>query len=94
MPPMSDQPSRLKDIDVVEVADGFVIYHPDRDRVHFVNHTAAVILELCDGTKTDAQIASLLQRAYELPEPPESEVAQCLTLLREEGLVTDAAIAE
>jgi PqqD family protein of HPr-rel-A system len=85
---MPDLPSRVDDIDLVEVADGFVVYHPARDRVHFFNHTAAVILELCDGTKNDAEIASLMQRCYELPELPQTEIAECLAQLREEGLVT------
>jgi hypothetical protein len=85
---MSERPSRADDIDIVEVSDGFVVYHPERDRVHFVNHTAAVVLELCDGTKSDAEIAGLVQRCYELPEPPEVEVADCLTQFRAEGLVS------
>jgi hypothetical protein len=85
---MPELPSRADDIDVVEVADGFVVYHPARDRVHFFNHTAAVVLELCDGTKSDAEIAGLVQRCYELPEPPQTEVAECVAQLRGEGLVT------
>ena len=84
---MSDLAARIDGIDVVEVDDGFVIYHPDRDRVHFFNHTAAVVLELCDGTKSDAEITQLVQKAWELPEPPEAEVTQCLAQLRDEGLV-------
>jgi PqqD family protein of HPr-rel-A system len=84
---MSQLPSRVDGIDVVEVADGFVVYHPERDRVHFFNHTAAVVLELCDGTKSDAEIIQFVQRAWDLPEPPKPEVDQCLTQLREEGLV-------
>jgi hypothetical protein len=92
IPPMSDRPSRIEEIDVVEVVDGFVIYHPARDRVHFVNHTAAVILELCDGAKTEAEIAALLQRLYELPEAPEAEVAECLVHFRHEGLVSGNGI--
>ena len=85
---MPDLPSRVDDIDVVEVTDGFVVYNPSRDRVHFINHTAAVVLELCDGTKTDTEIADLVQRCYELPDPPALEVAGCVAQLREEGLVT------
>jgi hypothetical protein len=85
---MSERPSRVDDIDIVEVSDGFVVYHPERDRVHFVNHTAAVVLELCDGTKSDTEIADLVQRCYELPEPPEAEVAGCLAQFRAEGLVS------
>jgi hypothetical protein len=85
---MLDHPSRVDDIDVVEVADGFVVYDPARDRVHFFNHTAAIVLQLCDGTKSDDDIATLVQRCYELPAPPQTEIAVCLGQLREEGLVT------
>jgi hypothetical protein len=84
---MSNQPSRVSDIDVFEAGDGFVAYQPTRDRVHFLNHTAAIVLEFCDGTKSDAEIARLLQHCYELPEPPEAETTLCLDQLREEGLV-------
>ena len=73
---------------MVEVADGFVVYHAARDRVHFFNHTAAIVLELCDGTKTDEEIAALVQRCYELPTRPEAEIAECVGQLRDEGLVT------
>jgi hypothetical protein len=84
---MTELPSQATDIDVVEVADGFIVYHPDRDRVHFLNHTAAVVLTLCDGTKKDAEIATLVQHCYELPQPPETEVADCLAQFRGEGLI-------
>jgi hypothetical protein len=85
---MGDRPSRVDDIDVVEVADGFVVYHAARDRVHFFNHTAAIVLELCDGTKSDEEIATMVQRCYELPDSPQTEIAECVGQLREEGLVT------
>jgi PqqD family protein of HPr-rel-A system len=84
---MSDAPSKVNGIDMFEAGDGYVVYDPGRDRVHFLNHTAAIVLEICDGTRSDAEIASLLQRCYELPEPPEDETAQCLDQLRGEGLV-------
>jgi hypothetical protein len=79
--------ARIEDLDVVETGDGYVVYHPDRDRVHFVNPTAAVVLELCDGTKSDAEICRLVQLAWDLPEPPEAEVAECMAQFRAEGLV-------
>jgi hypothetical protein len=85
---MRDHPSRVDHIDVVEVADGYVVYHAERDRVHFFNHTAAIVLELCDGTMSDDEIATLVQRCYELPVPPQAEIAECVGQLREEGLVT------
>jgi hypothetical protein len=84
---MREHPTRVEDIDLSEVADGFVVYHPERDRVHFFNHTAAIVLELCDGTKSDTDIVELVQQFYDLPAPPTEEVGECLAQLREEGLV-------
>jgi hypothetical protein len=87
IPRVSELPSQADDIDMVEVADGFIVYHPERDRVHFLNHTAAIVLTLCDGKKKDTEITALVQRCYELPRAPETEVSQCLEQFRKEGLV-------
>jgi hypothetical protein len=75
------------DIEVSESEDGYVVYDRRRDRVHYLNHTAAVVLELCTGENEASGIAALLCRAYDLPEPPASEIEGCLELLRQEGLV-------
>jgi PqqD family protein of HPr-rel-A system len=80
-------PIGASDIDVSEVAGGFVVYHPARDRVHFLNHTAALVLALCTGDTEAAEITRLLQVAYELPEPPENEIGVFLEQLRQEGLI-------
>jgi hypothetical protein len=85
---MSGMPSMTSELELTDVEDGFVAYDPERDRVHFFNHTAAVVFELCDGTKSEKDIAVLLQRAYELPDPPEAEVVECLAQLRSEGLIS------
>lgn len=84
---MNDMPARAQGVDVHQVVDGYVVYDEDRDRVHYLNHTAAVVLELCTGSNTREQIVGLLGRAYELPEPPAAEVARCLAQLDEEGLI-------
>jgi len=84
---MSEHPARVDGIDIVEVTDGFVVYHPDRDRVHFFNPTAAVVLELCDGTRSEEEIVDEVRRAWDLAEAPEDEVAKCLAQLRQEALV-------
>jgi len=85
---VSELPSQADDLELVEVADGFIVYDEGRDRVHFLNHTAAIVLTLCDGKKRDSEIAGLVQRCYELPQPPQSEVAECLEQFRAEGLVS------
>jgi hypothetical protein len=84
---MSDRPARADGLDVVPTADGYVVYDAARDRVHYLNHTAALVLELATGERTEAEIVHLLQVTYDLPHPPEAEVRDCLEQLREERLV-------
>jgi hypothetical protein len=85
---MIERPVRAGDLEINEAADGYVVYHRARDRVHYLNHTAALVLELCTGGNRPADIVRLLQRAYELPEPPRQEIHDCLNQLREEGLIS------
>jgi hypothetical protein len=82
-----ERPVAVEGIEVVPTADGYVVYHEQRDRVHYLNHTAVLVLELCTGENSVEEIVQALQLAYELPEPPEAETAECLTRLRAEGLV-------
>jgi hypothetical protein len=84
---VSDRPTRADGIEVNPVPEGYVVYDPGRDRVHQLNHTAALILELCNGENTTEEIVRVLQIAYELEESPEAEALACLDQLREEGLV-------
>ncbi len=84
---MTANPTKAEDLEVNEVADGYVVYHPARDRVHYLNHTAALVLEFCTGQNEPAEIVHMLQTAYDLPEPPEEETRECLGQLEDEGLI-------
>ena len=86
--PVSDRPKRVDGLNINEVADGYVIHDQKNDRVQYLNHTAALVLEYCNGETAASKIAELLQLAYELSEPPIEEVTDCLTKLRSEGLIT------
>ncbi len=83
----AERPTARPDLELEEAADGYVVFDEDADRVHYLNHTAALVLELCNGSNSTDVIVGLLQRAYELPEPPERETLDCLDQLRDQGLV-------
>jgi hypothetical protein len=71
----------------IHIVDGqCVVYDTGADRVHYLNPTAALVLELCDGSRSAQQIAALVQEAYALPEAPIGEVNGCLRSLREMGI--------
>lgn len=81
-------PTVAPGLDVNEVTDGYVVHQPDRDRVHYLNHTAAIVLELCTGRTAACSMPELLRESYGLDAPPEEEVVQCLDTLRKEGLIS------
>jgi len=84
---VTNRPTRVDGIEINPVPEGYVVYDPERDRVHELNHTAALVLELCNGENTADDIARLLRAAYDLHELPEDEARACIAQLREEGLV-------
>jgi hypothetical protein len=77
-----------EDIDITEIDDGFVAYDESRDRVHHLNHSAAMIFALADGTRSEAEIAELLGEHFKLDAPPVEEVRTVLQQFADEGLAT------
>lgn len=80
-------PRRADDLEINPVPDGYIVYQASRDRVHYLNHTAVLVLELCTGRVRAAEIPDLVKDAYDLAEAPVDEVAGCLDTLSAEGLV-------
>jgi len=74
-------------LDQNEVPDGYVIYDEARDKVHFLNPTAAAVLELCDGETDVDMIADALRNAFDLSAPPVKEVSECVAALVEQHLI-------
>jgi hypothetical protein len=80
-------PSRADGVDVHEVEDGLVVYQAATDRVHYLNPSASIIFEFCNGERTGDQIAELVRAAWGLRAPPHNEVTECLERFRAEGVV-------
>ena len=84
---MSVYPERTEVLDINETPDGFVVYHPKTDRVHFLNHTAAAILELCNGQHSVDEIAEILAKGFGLEDIPMEEITSTLENFRKEELL-------
>jgi hypothetical protein len=80
-------PVRAADLEISEVTDGYVVSRPDEPRIHYLNPTAALILEACDGQTAAAQLAELVAAAFGLAQPPLEDVHRCLAALEHEGLL-------
>lgn len=82
----AERPARVDGLEAHEVDDGLVVYQAATDRVHYLNATAAVVFELCNGEHTAEDVERLVAEAWQLDEPPD-EVQTCLAQLRDEGVV-------
>lgn len=83
----SHSPRTVEGLDMTEVDDGMIIYDERSDRVHYLNSTAAVVLQLCDGQRTLPDIAAICAQLFELEVQPLDEIQDCLLHLEREGLV-------
>jgi predicted TPR repeat methyltransferase len=68
------------------VEGGYVAYDPVADRLHQLNPVAALLTELCDGSRSVEEVA-LLAEPF-LPEGEKGAVAQWVTQATEAGLLT------
>ena len=70
--------------------DGYLVNKAGSDQVHFLNHTAMLVVLLCDGAATADQIAAKLQTIHDLPAPPLADVEDILVQLVEQGVIQPA----
>ena len=61
------QPERRSDLIFREIEGEFVVYSPSGDRSALLNPTAAMVLELCDGSRTPGEIAAKISESFSVP---------------------------
>ncbi len=81
------KPQLVDGLDLCEVVDGYVVYEAGTDRVHYLNNTAALVLELCTGGNSREDITTAMRSAFNLPEAPATEVNDILGRFTSEGLI-------
>ncbi len=85
------RPLGRDDLVTREVDGEFFLYDPVTDRVVLINHSAAVIFGLCDGTRTEDEIAAEVQRLYgSEAEQLDNEARATLAEFTANGLIAPA----
>ena len=85
--PAGEFAKKIEGLEVQVIGDRVVVYEMVSNRLHYLNPTAALILELCDGNRSAEELARLLQEAYCLEQAPVDEVVNGLATLRKSGIV-------
>jgi hypothetical protein len=94
--PELDRPRALGELELLEVDQGLRVRRHDSTREHQLNNTAAVVLELSDGSRSIVEVAHTVAELFGLPDDPLAEVSECVERLRRVGLVAgpEAVAAE
>jgi hypothetical protein len=80
-------PHRRPDLIFRKIDDDICVYDPIHDRVLLLNATSALILDLCDGTRTWEQIEGAVAAAFPVdPERISHDVATLRDQFRRAGL--------
>jgi PqqD family protein of HPr-rel-A system len=74
-------------LQINRLKDGCVVYQPEQDRVHFLNQTAAMVLELCDGHHDDQDIEAQVAEHLGLHAPDRKVSGGILQRFLAEGLI-------
>jgi hypothetical protein len=76
------------DVVVEEIDDDVCLYRPDTDEVLVLNHTAADVWRLADGSLSTDELVATLARAYAVaPDQVHHDVEAVLENLRERGFL-------
>jgi len=88
MPELADALlTRTEGLDINVMHDGVVVYQREHKKIHYLNHTAGLVLELCDGKHKPAELASAVGEAYGLADAPYDDIVACLQDLLAKELV-------
>ncbi len=82
-----DRPAPASDIELVELAEGLMVRQAAPPRVHQLNNTASIILQLCDGERRVDEIARLFGELFGMSTAPDAEVAAGIDSLRRSGVL-------
>jgi Coenzyme PQQ synthesis protein D (PqqD) len=84
---MAELLTRADGLEVHEVPDGYIVYQNAKDNVCYLNKTAAIVFEFCDGTFDSDEIVSRVAKVFDLDTSSHSEIRECVDSLIKEGLI-------
>jgi len=61
------RPRVREEVTVCGIEGEAVVYDPDGSELHYLNHSAALVLDLCDGEATMKEMATAIADVYEEP---------------------------
>jgi hypothetical protein len=83
----SQRPSAVEGLEVTAIEDGLVVYDPERDRVHYLNASAAVVFTFCDGARDRQSVVEATTRLIGPDTISDHDVEACIAQLEDERVL-------
>jgi hypothetical protein len=81
-------PKPVPDYRLEELDNELLLYHPAQTKTIYLNETASLVWQLCDGERSEQDIVDLLRESFpEAADTVESDVARTLDNFREHGAI-------
>ena len=88
---MDSRPKQREKVLAQRAADSLVLLNLEGGQYYSLDEVGARVWELCDGTRTVAELVSIIGREYDAPaETVRADVLELLTELADESLVVEA----
>jgi hypothetical protein len=82
------KPLAREDLTVAEIDGEAVVFDPVPSKLHFLNHSAALIFGLCDGQTTIAEMSGAIAEAYDLdPHEVDGQIRPLLRQFQSSGML-------
>jgi hypothetical protein len=81
------KPKKAEGLDFTETDDGFAVFDPKNGKVHFLNNTGVIILEICDGTYTCEEIVGMIEATFKVTDITKEEIRSYIENLYNEHLL-------
>lgn len=78
---------KVDGIEINKVPDGSVVYCPVHDKIHYLNLTAAMLLELSDGETSVSEMKQLIKDAFDMDDLPGKEIDETLQEMIDSSLI-------
>lgn len=91
--PKVERPRVREGLELRDLPDGCAVLDTSGDAIHMLNPAAAFILTMCDGSRSEADLALELRSAVKQlsPKQADRDVASALAELSTKGIIEDAA---
>jgi coenzyme PQQ biosynthesis protein PqqD len=81
-------PKQKSDFQLEQMDNEILLYHPGQTKTIYLNETASLIWQLCDGSRTVGEIAQLLKDAFpDGAESMEGDIEKALAGFEEHGAI-------